>query len=98
MIILGVILVLYLKVHPKDAGLTVEETITIEENGINYQITDEREEMSQGIGFWEAFQTPGIIKYSLVFACIKSSAYGLLFWLPDYLHSIMGFGAVKNLL
>ena len=52
---------------------------------------------AKGIGFWEAWSTPGLIKYSIVFACIKGSTYGLLFWLPDYLQSIMNFGEVSDL-
>jgi len=50
--------------------------------------------LNTGISFRDALKTPGIIKYSLVYACIKGSTYGLLFWLPDYLHTIMGFGQV----
>src|SRR5690242_483545 len=44
--------------------------------------------------FFDAWKTPGLIKYSLVFACIKGALYGLLFWLPDYLHTVMKFGEV----
>jgi len=58
------------------------------------EINFQQDQVSKGVKFWDAWKTPGLIKYSLVFACIKGSTYGLLFWLPDYLQSIMGFGKV----
>ena len=45
----------------------------------------------EGIGFLDAFKTPGIIKYAITYAFIKSSSYGLLFWLSDYLKTVIGF-------
>lgn len=95
MVVTAVLVVFYLKVTPKDAGFTVAEAPLVEESGEEDQIIEPQEEMTKGISFWEAFKIPGLIRYSLVFACVKSSNYGLLFWLPDYLHSVMDFGGVK---
>lgn len=40
----------------------------------------------------EALKSPGVIKYAITFACVKGSTYGILFWLPNYLKTVIGFG------
>ncbi|GLE01732.1 hypothetical protein PINS_up010566 [Pythium insidiosum] len=39
----------------------------------------------KGISFIEAWCIPGVIPYSLSYACLKSVNYALFFWLPFYL-------------
>ena len=38
-----------------------------------------------GINFFEAWKIPGVLSYSLAFACVKLLLYGMLFWLPFFL-------------
>jgi len=46
----------------------------------------------------DLWEIPGLIRYSLVFVCIKGSTYGLLFWLPDYLQSVLNFGQSTSII
>lgn len=39
----------------------------------------------QAIGFFQAFCLPGVIPYSLAYACLKLVNYSFFFWLPFYL-------------
>lgn len=39
-----------------------------------------------------AWKTPNVFRYAIIYACIKGSTYGLLFWLPNYVQTILGFG------
>ncbi|TMW60401.1 hypothetical protein Poli38472_000443 [Pythium oligandrum] len=39
----------------------------------------------KGISFFDAWCIPGVIPYSLSYACLKSVNYALFFWLPFYL-------------
>ncbi|RMX66856.1 hypothetical protein DD238_004071 [Peronospora effusa] len=50
-------------------------------------ITDIEDELmkSTGIGFFEAWWIPGVLPYSLSYACLKSVNYALFFWVPFYL-------------
>jgi len=50
-------------------------------------------ETETGIGFFEAWKTKGLVRYALIYACIKGATYGILFWLPNYLQTIIGFGS-----
>lgn len=50
-------------------------------------------EIESGIGFLEAWKTKGLIRYALIYACIKGATYGILFWLPNYLQTVIGFGS-----
>lgn len=42
-------------------------------------------EESKAIGFFQAVLLPGVIMYSLCYACLKMVNYSFLFWLPYYL-------------
>ena len=42
-------------------------------------------EKSKAIGFFQAVLLPGVIMYSLCYACLKMVNYSFLFWLPYYL-------------
>ncbi|TWW64562.1 sugar phosphate exchanger 3 [Takifugu flavidus] len=46
---------------------------------------------SQAIGFWRAFCLPGVLPYSLAYACLKLVNYSFFFWLPFYLSSNYGW-------
>mmetsp|Transcript_36578 Transcript_36578/g.32797 ORF Transcript_36578/g.32797 Transcript_36578/m.32797 type:complete len:148 (-) Transcript_36578:330-773(-) len=46
-----------------------------------------------GITFKEALKLKGTIICAISYACIKGSTYGLLFWLPNYLQTVIGFGS-----
>ena len=42
---------------------------------------------SNKLSFWAAWCLPGVIRYSLCYACIKSINYTLFFWLTPFLES-----------
>ncbi|DAZ93751.1 TPA: hypothetical protein N0F65_007377 [Lagenidium giganteum] len=44
----------------------------------------------KGISFLDAWCIPGVIPYSLSYACLKSVNYALFFWLPFYLTVQLG--------
>ncbi|KAF0684362.1 Aste57867_23675 [Aphanomyces stellatus] len=39
----------------------------------------------EGISFWKACAIPGVLSYSIAYACVKSVTYSLFFWVPYYL-------------
>jgi len=43
------------------------------------------------IGFIQAVLLPGVIMYSLCYACLKMINYSFLFWLPFYLSNKFGW-------
>ncbi|KAJ8392204.1 hypothetical protein AAFF_G00077720 [Aldrovandia affinis] len=43
------------------------------------------------IGFFQAFCLPGVLPYSLAYACLKLVNYSFFFWLPFYLSSNFGW-------
>ncbi|KAI8511372.1 hypothetical protein Bbelb_104720 [Branchiostoma belcheri] len=45
----------------------------------------------QAISFFQAVCLPGVIPYSLSYACLKLVNYSFFFWLPFYLHSQYGW-------
>ncbi|CAI5742856.1 unnamed protein product [Peronospora destructor] len=60
------------------------ETVkTIDELDENTDTEDKTK--SAGIGFFEAWWIPGVLPYSLSYACLKSVNYALFFWVPFYL-------------
>ncbi|VDK83137.1 unnamed protein product [Onchocerca ochengi] len=44
-------------------------------------------ERLKAISFWQAWRLPGVIAYSLAYACLKLVNYSFFFWLPFYLHA-----------
>ncbi|KAJ3612063.1 hypothetical protein NHX12_020340 [Muraenolepis orangiensis] len=44
-----------------------------------------QEELVQPISFLQAFLLPGVLPYSLAYACLKLVNYSFFFWLPFYL-------------
>uniref|UniRef100_A0A1A8H045 Sugar phosphate exchanger 3 n=1 Tax=Nothobranchius korthausae TaxID=1143690 RepID=A0A1A8H045_9TELE len=49
------------------------------------------EESHQAIGFFQAFCLPGVLPYSLAYACLKLVNYSFFFWLPFYLSNNYGW-------
>ncbi|XP_074644505.1 sugar phosphate exchanger 3-like isoform X2 [Tubulanus polymorphus] len=49
------------------------------------------DERNKAIGFFQAFLLPGVIVYSLSYACLKLVNYAYFFWLPFYLHNKFGW-------
>ncbi|KAJ8381997.1 hypothetical protein SKAU_G00027750 [Synaphobranchus kaupii] len=57
-------------------------------DGANYSIQQQDVEIETpptAIGFCEAFCLPGVLPYSLAYACLKLVNYSFFFWLPFYL-------------
>ncbi|XP_061523867.1 sugar phosphate exchanger 3 [Phycodurus eques] len=46
---------------------------------------------SKAVGFFQAFCLPGVLPYSLAFACLKLVNYSFFFWLPFYLSNNYGW-------
>uniref|UniRef100_A0A8R1DK85 Sugar phosphate exchanger 3 n=1 Tax=Caenorhabditis japonica TaxID=281687 RepID=A0A8R1DK85_CAEJA len=60
----------------------------VNSNTVPERIDEEQEtERHPPIGFFKAWLLPGVIAYSLAYACLKLVNYGFFFWLPFYLHT-----------
>ncbi|CEP03724.1 unnamed protein product (mitochondrion) [Plasmodiophora brassicae] len=46
---------------------------------------------TKGIGVWRALQIPGVVEYSLAYACIKNVNYSAMFWISFWLSSELHF-------
>uniref|UniRef100_A0A0R3S6J2 Sugar phosphate exchanger 3 n=1 Tax=Elaeophora elaphi TaxID=1147741 RepID=A0A0R3S6J2_9BILA len=60
------------------------------ERGAVVYIADDLER-PKAINFWQAWRLPGVIAYSLAYACLKLVNYSFFFWLPFYLHAHYGW-------
>uniref|UniRef100_A0A3B3UB82 Sugar phosphate exchanger 3 n=1 Tax=Poecilia latipinna TaxID=48699 RepID=A0A3B3UB82_9TELE len=49
------------------------------------------DEPPHAIGFFQAFCLPGVLLYSLAYACLKLVNYSFFFWLPFYLSNNYGW-------
>ncbi|XP_030633177.1 sugar phosphate exchanger 3 [Chanos chanos] len=61
-----------------------------ENDGGYYSIQQQDQDLDpppKAIGFIQAFCLPGVIPYSLAYACLKLVNYSFFFWLPFYLSS-----------
>ncbi|VDN93539.1 unnamed protein product [Brugia pahangi] len=63
---------------------------TIHEFEAVVSVTD-NVERPKAISFWQAWRLPGVIAYSLAYACLKLVNYSFFFWLPFYLHTHYGW-------
>lgn len=62
------------------------------EYGLHATVHLERDsERPKAISFWQAWLLPGVIAYSLAYACLKLVNYSFFFWLPFYLHAHCGW-------
>lgn len=103
-----IILVLCIKVHPKDlnpAAATdpAAENINrpneqdIENDVTNLSISSPTTQ-AQGINFMQAWKIKYVPQYALAFFCIKGVIYGVLLWLPTYLVDNLKMEGVRNFL
>ncbi|TRY67973.1 hypothetical protein DNTS_006122 [Danionella cerebrum] len=60
------------------------------------QEEDEVEHGPRAIGFFQAFCLPGVLPYSLAYACLKLVNYSFFFWLPFYLSNNFGWKEVQS--
>ncbi|KAM9772602.1 sugar phosphate exchanger 3 isoform X2 [Syngnathus typhle] len=49
----------------------------------------------KAVGFFQAFCLPGVLPYSLAYACLKLVNYSFFFWLPFYLSNNYGWKEVE---
>lgn len=66
-----------------------EDEVEVEVHGRRYnsvtQSDEALDEPPKAIGFCQAFCLPGVLPYSLAYACLKMVNYSFFFWLPFYL-------------
>lgn len=80
-IILGVIFLMKLENHPKDA-----KWLTPEEKDMVVANLDQDKQAARGTTFsdiWKVLFTKDVLLFSLIYFSIKSAAYGLNFWMPQ---------------
>uniref|UniRef100_A0A667ZIB9 Sugar phosphate exchanger 3 n=1 Tax=Myripristis murdjan TaxID=586833 RepID=A0A667ZIB9_9TELE len=69
-----------------------EEVVMYDGGYYSVQQQDEPQaESPQAIGFFQAFLLPGVLPYSLAYACLKLVNYSFFFWLPFYLSNNYGW-------
>ena len=96
----GVFILFGLVPHPTDIGLPAtdsedklpsdsidsgQESETENEEPLLGLTHHQKFEKTKAIGFFQAVLLPGVIMYSLCYACVKMVNYSFMFWLPYYL-------------
>ena len=97
----GIMMFICLIPHPNDVGLPSpveaddnhpqKHTCTSGEASSDAALSDQEQpeiikiKENKAIGFFEALLIPGVIPYSLAYACLKLVNYTFFFWLPVYL-------------
>ncbi|KRX48078.1 Sugar phosphate exchanger 3 [Trichinella murrelli] len=67
-------------------------TTTDEEQDLLGSVTDVKKcNQQKSIPFFKAVLLPGVISYSIAFACLKLVNYSIFFWLPYYLTNNFGW-------
>ncbi|EGZ15162.1 hypothetical protein PHYSODRAFT_561102 [Phytophthora sojae] len=66
-------------------GLLVHFFLYPDPKDVPYRHEALEEAKPEGIGFFEAWCIPGVLAYSMSYACLKSVNYALFFWIPFYL-------------
>ena len=90
----GIFIFFGLVPNPTDVGLPA--TDSEEQNSVSVDSGQDSDsghdesvlishEKTNAIGFFQAVLLPGVIMYSLCYACLKMVNYSFLFWLPYYL-------------
>ncbi|KAK9976161.1 hypothetical protein ABG768_021367 [Culter alburnus] len=72
-----------------------DEDELCDENSSIQQQDEEPEPQPKAIGFLKAFCLPGVLPYSLAYACLKLVNYSFFFWLPFYLSNNFGWKEVQ---
>jgi len=94
----GILISICLIVHPNEVGLEAPSELENKENFktskegiVNDQLTSSSDteihlhQPTHAISFVQALLIPGVIPYSLSYACLKLVNYTFFFWLPTYL-------------
>uniref|UniRef100_A0A8C5ICU8 Sugar phosphate exchanger 3 n=1 Tax=Junco hyemalis TaxID=40217 RepID=A0A8C5ICU8_JUNHY len=64
----------------------------VDDDDQNYSIqATDNDNQPKAIGFFQACCLPGVVLYSLAYACLKLVNYSFFFWLPFYLSSNFGW-------
>ncbi|XP_077450469.1 sugar phosphate exchanger 3 isoform X2 [Stigmatopora argus] len=95
----GVVLFFGLLTSPNEVGLSTECQTELDTDTHRPLINDEevegreetRRETPKAVGFLQAFCLPGVLPYSLAYACLKLVNYSFFFWLPFYLSNNYGW-------
>lgn len=96
----GIILFFGLVVSPTEIGLPDPNAVEASGTAVNESDEEEsemsepllnRETQTEHISFFRAVMLPGVIMYSLCYACLKMINYSFLFWLPFYLSNAFGW-------
>ncbi|XP_013392558.1 sugar phosphate exchanger 3 [Lingula anatina] len=66
-------------------GAGVTTPLLVDEVNGDGPNTEDHKERAEAIGFIQAILLPGVIPYSLSYACLKLVNYSFFFWLPFYL-------------
>ncbi|XP_073804549.1 sugar phosphate exchanger 3 isoform X4 [Danio rerio] len=73
-----------------------EDELTDEYSSIQQQDEEPQPQpQPRAIGFFQAFCLPGVLPYSLAYACLKLVNYSFFFWLPFYLSKNFGWKEVE---
>nr|CDJ88140.1 Major facilitator superfamily MFS-1 domain containing protein [Haemonchus contortus] len=83
----GFVVYCNLKSAPREVGLPDP----IDSPDEHMRVIEEPTQRPAPISFWRAWLLPGVLAYSLAYACLKLVNYGFFFWLPFYLHSNFGW-------
>uniref|UniRef100_H3B6R4 Sugar phosphate exchanger 3 n=1 Tax=Latimeria chalumnae TaxID=7897 RepID=H3B6R4_LATCH len=68
-----------------------------EDDGTSYSIqAPDSLKQPKAIGFLQAFCLPGVLMYSLAYACLKLVNYSFFFWLPFYLSNNFGWKEAES--
>jgi hypothetical protein len=68
----------------------------VSSSGKGSSSTHRDQKKQTAINFFKALLIPGVIVYSLSYACLKLVSYSLLFWLPYYLNQRESYGLALN--
>ncbi|XP_017280372.1 sugar phosphate exchanger 3 [Kryptolebias marmoratus] len=68
-----------------------EEEEEVEVHAKPCQSVQQPDESQRAISFFQAFCLPGVLPYSLAYACLKLVNYSFFFWLPFYLSNNYGW-------
>uniref|UniRef100_F1KWC7 Sugar phosphate exchanger 3 n=1 Tax=Ascaris suum TaxID=6253 RepID=F1KWC7_ASCSU len=83
----GFFVLVFLRSAPRDLGLPDP----LESHDDLNQVIEEVTQRPKPINFWRAWMLPGVIAYSLAYACLKLVNYSFFFWLPFYLQNRFGW-------
>ncbi|KJH47228.1 transporter, major facilitator family protein [Dictyocaulus viviparus] len=88
--IFGFFVFINLKSAPREVGLP--DPIDSPDDWL--RVVEEPTQRPLPITLKRACLLPGVLSYSLAYACLKLVNYGFFFWLPFYLHSHFGWSEV----